>query len=188
VKNEQENLQRCLASVEEVFDEIIVVDTGSTDRTKEIARELGAKVFDFEWVDSFAAARNEALSHATGDYAFWLDADDVVEPVERVKLLALLRGLSEPPDVPGAHVVRCACAPSPDGKKGATVVDRIRLFPFRHGVRRAYRVHEQILPSLKRANIAVLHARASGAVSQRRPGHLWPPHAPQPGGLGRRAR
>ena len=67
VKNEEENLPRCLASVEGVFDEIIVVDTGSTDRTKEIAREFGAKVFDFEWIDSFAAARNEALSQATGD-------------------------------------------------------------------------------------------------------------------------
>ena len=76
VKNEQENLPTCLASVEGIFDEIIVVDTGSTDRTKEIACEFGAKVFDFEWVDSFAAARNEVLAHATGDYAFWLDADD----------------------------------------------------------------------------------------------------------------
>ena len=54
-----------------------------------------------------------------------------------------------------AYVVRCACAPSPDGKKGATVVDHVRLFPIRPGVRWAYRVHEQILPSLKRANIAV---------------------------------
>jgi tetratricopeptide (TPR) repeat protein len=54
-----------------------------------------------------------------------------------------------------AYVVRCACAPSPDGKKGATVVDHLRLFPIRHGVRWAYRVHEQILPSLKHANIAV---------------------------------
>ena len=96
VKNEQENLPRCLASVEGIFDEIIIVDTGSTDRTKEIAREFGAKVFDFEWIDSFAAARNEALSHATGDYAFWLDADDVVEPAEREKLLALLAGLKRP--------------------------------------------------------------------------------------------
>ena len=93
VNNEQENLQRCLASVEGIFDEIIVVDTGSTDRTKEIVREFGAKLFDFPWIDDFAAARNEALSHATGDYVFWLDADDVVEPAERVKLVALLAGL-----------------------------------------------------------------------------------------------
>jgi cellulose synthase/poly-beta-1,6-N-acetylglucosamine synthase-like glycosyltransferase len=52
VKNEEENLPRCLASVEGIFDEIIIVDTGSTDRTKEIAREFGAKVFDFEWIDT----------------------------------------------------------------------------------------------------------------------------------------
>ena len=86
VRDEEENLPHCLESVRGIFDEIVVVDTGSTDRTKEIARAFGAKVFDFAWVDDFAAARNEALSHATGDYAFWLDADDVVEPGEREKL------------------------------------------------------------------------------------------------------
>ena len=57
VKDEQENLPRCLASIAGIFDEIIVVDTGSTDRTREIAREFGAKVFDFVWVDSFAAGQ-----------------------------------------------------------------------------------------------------------------------------------
>ena len=93
VKDEEKNLSTCLGSVRGVFDEIVVVDTGSTDRTIEIARSFGAKVFEFAWVDSFAAARNEALSHATGDYTFWLDADDVVEPVEREKLQALLAGL-----------------------------------------------------------------------------------------------
>ena len=51
----------------------------------------GHRLFDFTWIDDFAAARNEALAHATGDYAFWLDADDVVEPAEREKLQALLR-------------------------------------------------------------------------------------------------
>jgi glycosyltransferase involved in cell wall biosynthesis len=93
VKNEQENISACLESVRDLFDEIVVVDTGSTDRTKEIAREFGAKVFDFEWVDDFAAARNEALARATGDYAFWLDADDVVDPDQREKLQALFDGL-----------------------------------------------------------------------------------------------
>ena len=82
VRDEQDNLAHALESVRGLFDEIVVVDTGSVDRTKEIAREFGAKVFDFVWVDDFAAARNEALAHATGDYAFWLDADDVVEPRE----------------------------------------------------------------------------------------------------------
>jgi glycosyltransferase involved in cell wall biosynthesis len=96
VRNEEDHLGKCLESVRGLFDEIIIVDTGSTDRTKEIAREFGAKVFDFVWIDDFAAARNEALSHATGDYAFWLDADDAVEPGEREKLAALLNGLAVP--------------------------------------------------------------------------------------------
>ena len=95
-KNEQDHLPKCLESVRRLFDEIVVVDTGSTDRTKEIAREFGAKVFDFVWIDDFAAARNEALSHATCDYAFWLDADDVLEPAEREKLRALFAGLTRP--------------------------------------------------------------------------------------------
>jgi GT2 family glycosyltransferase len=96
VRDEQENLSHCLESVRGLFDEIVVVDTGSIDPTKEIAAEFGARVFDFEWVDDFAAARNEALSHATGDYAFWLDADDLVEPVEREKLRTLFDGLVRP--------------------------------------------------------------------------------------------
>ena len=86
VKNEHETIPLCLKSVRGLFDEIVVVDTGSTDRTKEIAREFGARVFDFVWVDDFAAARNAALARATGDYAFWLDADDVVDPDQREKL------------------------------------------------------------------------------------------------------
>ena len=117
VKNEQENLPRCLASVEGIFDEIIVVDTGSTDRTREIALEFGAKVFDFAWIDDFAAARNECFSHATGDYVFWLDADDVVEPAERVKLVALLAGLKRPART------RCLPVPPPGARPRAPLPD-----------------------------------------------------------------
>ena len=89
VRDEEKNLPQCLESVRGVFDEIVVLDTGSKDRTIEIARSFGARVFDFVWVDDFAAARNAALARATGDYAFWLDADDLIEPPEREKLEAL---------------------------------------------------------------------------------------------------
>jgi glycosyltransferase involved in cell wall biosynthesis len=153
VRNEEANLPHCLESVRGIFDEIVVVDTGSTDRTKEIAEGYGARVVDFAWIDNFAAARNEALGHATGDYAFWLDADDVIDPPERRKLQTLLDGLE--PDAPTARVVRCACDPSTDGTGGETVVDHVRLFPLRDDVRWTYCVHEQIMPALRRAGIPV---------------------------------
>jgi len=169
VRDEENNLSHSLGSVAGLFDEIVVVDTGSTDRTVEIARSLGARVFDFVWVDDFAAARNASLARATGDYAFWLDADDVLDPTEREKLRALLDRLRAG-DV-AAHVMRCACDPSPDGSGGETVVDHVRLFPLRDGIRWTYRVHEQIMPALRRAkvpvrwtNIAVRHTGYVDAV------------------------
>jgi glycosyltransferase involved in cell wall biosynthesis len=153
VWDEEENLPRCLASVRGVFDEIIVVDTGSVDRTREVASEHGAEVFAFAWIDDFAAARNASLGRATGDYAFWLDADDVIEPDQRGRLAALLDGLLAGEEV--AYVVRCACDPGADGSGVETVVDHIRLFPLRPDVRWTYRVHEQILPALRMADIPV---------------------------------
>ena len=65
VKNEENNLPRCLESVRDLADELIIVDTGSTDRTKEVAASFGAAIFDFEWCDDFAAARNFAFSKAS---------------------------------------------------------------------------------------------------------------------------
>ena len=86
-------MSTCLESVRGVFDEIVVVDTGSTDRTIEIARSFGAKVPRVRVGRQLCGGAERGLSHATGDYAFWLDADDVIEPVEREKLRALLAGL-----------------------------------------------------------------------------------------------
>ena len=153
VRNEEHNLPHCLQSAQGLFDEIVIVDTGSTDRTKAIAEEYGAIIVDFAWIDDFAAARNVSLAHATGDYAFWLDADDVIDPPEREKIKALLARLRT--DRKAAYVVRCACDPSPGGIGGNTVVDHVRLFPVRDDVRWKYRVHEQILPSLRQANVPV---------------------------------
>ena len=74
VKDEETVLPRCLESVQGLFDEIVVIDTGSTDQTREIARSFGAEVFDFQWRDDFSVARNFSFSKATGDYLFWMDA------------------------------------------------------------------------------------------------------------------
>ncbi len=89
VKNEEDVLGRCLDSVAGLVDEIIVVDTGSTDSTKEIAARFTHKIFDFLWKDDFAAARNEAFSHATMDYCMWLDADDIFLEADQASFLAL---------------------------------------------------------------------------------------------------
>ena len=94
------------------------------------------------------------LARATGDYAFWLDADDLIEPPERAKLEELLGRLGRGGEMP-AFVVRCSCDAGPNGEGGETVVDHIRLFPVIEGVRWTYRVHEQILPALKRAGLPV---------------------------------
>ena len=83
VKNEEEVLARCLESVQEIVDEIIVVDTGSTDNTREIAGRYTHQVYDFAWKDDFAAARNFSFFKAHGDYCLWLDADDVIEPEDQ---------------------------------------------------------------------------------------------------------
>ena len=76
VKNEEANLRECLESVKGVVDEIVVVDTGSTDKTIEIAEEFGAKVFHFDWISDFSAARNFALSKSNGNWILYLDADE----------------------------------------------------------------------------------------------------------------
>ncbi|GIP21754.1 hypothetical protein J22TS3_20290 [Paenibacillus sp. J22TS3] len=79
VKNEEKVLDRCLTSVKNKVDEIIVVDTGSTDSTVEIAKRYTSKVFSFKWIDDFAAARNYSLEQATSDYILVLDADEYLD-------------------------------------------------------------------------------------------------------------
>ncbi|WP_163100505.1 glycosyltransferase family 2 protein [Peribacillus alkalitolerans] len=89
VKNEMEVLANCLESVQGICDEIVIVDTGSTDKTKDIAKQFTDKVFDFQWIDDFSAARNFAFSNATKDYILWLDADDVLLPDDQKKFKEL---------------------------------------------------------------------------------------------------
>lgn len=86
VKNEEDVIGRCLESVSGFADGIIVVDTGSTDKTKDVVRNFTDKLFNFEWTDDFSAARNYAFSKAECDYLFWLDADDVVMPEDVAKI------------------------------------------------------------------------------------------------------
>lgn len=98
VKNEEKVLTRCLESVRDFADEIVVCDTGSTDKTREIATNYG-HVVDFAWCDDFSAARNFSFAHANGDYILWLDADDVVQESEKSELFRLKERLDGTQDV-----------------------------------------------------------------------------------------
>src|ERR1700722_2065782 len=93
VRNEADKLAACLQSAAGLMDEMIVVDTGSTDATRDVAAGCGARVVNFVWVDDFAAARNESIRHATGDWIFWLDADEQLDENARGKLRSLVADL-----------------------------------------------------------------------------------------------
>ncbi len=89
VKNEADVLARCLDCVRDIVDEINIVDTGSTDGTVEVAKQYTDRIFHFDWIQDFAAARNHSFSTATMDYVMWLDADDVIDEENRTALQAL---------------------------------------------------------------------------------------------------
>ena len=93
VKNEENNLEQCLTSIADAVDEIIIVDTGSSDKTIEIAKRWTPYVYSFEWINDFSAARNYAFSKATCDYVMWLDADDILFPSARIALHELMQTL-----------------------------------------------------------------------------------------------
>jgi len=95
IKNEEEMLKKTLPSISGGVDELVFVDTGSIDQSKEVALSFGAKVYDFKWINDFAAARNESLSHATGDWIIWVDADEYIKPEDFKKIRETLESSKE---------------------------------------------------------------------------------------------
>ena len=93
VKDEEKFLPTCLESVKGYVDEIIIVDTGSTDRTIEIARRYNAKIYCHAWENSFSKARNYSLKYATGDWILILDADEEIERKDAYKLRNVIKKL-----------------------------------------------------------------------------------------------
>ncbi len=150
VRNNESTIRPCLESIRPWVDEMIVVDTGSTDRTPELCRERGAAVHHWAWREDFAAARNESLRYATGDWIFWMDSDDTIPPDCGPKLRALADA-EHPPELLG-FVMQVHCPASPaDGPQDVTIVDHIKLFRNRPDLRFEHRIHEQILPAIRRA-------------------------------------
>jgi glycosyltransferase involved in cell wall biosynthesis len=146
VRNEEKVLGACLKSIRPWVDEIVVVDTGSDDSTTQIAEEHGARVFSFPWCDDFAAARNESLRHASGEWIFWMDADDTI-PEECGRRLREVVTFAE--DRISGFLMQVHIPPAP-GEVGKTVVDHVKIFRNRPELRFEGRIHEQILESIYR--------------------------------------
>jgi glycosyltransferase involved in cell wall biosynthesis len=139
-RNEAEYLEECLQSVQGVVDEIVLVDTGSTDATPQIAERYGAKVIHAEWQNDFAAARNIALQHATGDWILVLDADERLTPESKQAILNAARH----PQFVGYYLEILN-----EIREGDYFVHRlVRLFRRMPYARWEGAIHEQIIPSL----------------------------------------
>lgn len=143
VKDEERHLDRCLSSLKGHVDEIVVVDTGSTDRTVEIALSHGAKVAEFPWTNDFSAARNISLELASGDWALWIDADEEVTP----ESWGPIREAIVRPQF-GGFFVRIVNFMDEDGDANTYTHAPVRIFQLRPEVRFRGRVHEQVTPSL----------------------------------------
>ena len=166
VKNEERFLGQCLASVKDIADELIVIDTGSTDRTIEIAREHGAQVGHFEWCNDFAAARNASIAPATGDWILFLDADEELSPTEKAELPRLLSQTQ-------VSLYRLPLINSHQGEKSQSYVPR--LFRNPPGLMFYGCVHEGVLSFIEKicnpwqlsidfCNLKILHHGYEPAV------------------------
>lgn len=139
VRNEEKFLEGCLESIKDVVDEIVIVDTGSTDATREIAARYGARVFDFPWTGNFSAARNRALEHCRGGWILYIDADERLRPVSREEVRRVLSDTSN-----AAYTVRF----HPIG--GYTAYKEYRIFRNDPRIRFYSRIHETIFPSIEK--------------------------------------
>lgn len=142
IKNEQEFLEDCLRSVSDIADEIIILDTGSTDNSLKIAQKYKAKIHKFKWIDDFSAARNESIRHASGDWVLWLDADERFLSESISELKQIIRPLPKPT----GYIVQIQNRMA-DGKN-FKLSGAHRLFTNHKGIYFSGRIHEQIAYSL----------------------------------------
>lgn len=149
VKNEESKIEKCLKSVSGLVDEMIVVDTGSTDKTKSIAEQLGAKIFDYQWGHDFSAARNYSLEKATKDWIIVLDADEYLDANPK----AVQEALSNPEI--DAYALRWEHIHFP---KTLLQNYKTRLFRRDASIRFKGMVHEDVVDTLKKERWKTLGA------------------------------
>lgn len=141
VKNEEKHLKGCLESVKDIVDEIVIVDTGSTDKTINIAEEFGAKIFHFNWVNDFSAARNFALQNSNGKWILYLDADERLTPGSKNEITSIMKKENK-----AGYYCTVKSLDSENGRDNQMFY--VRFFSGSKGICFQGAVHEQIVPSL----------------------------------------
>ncbi len=158
VKNEEKMLAECLQSVADVVDEMIIVDTGSTDKTIDIAKKYKAEIHTFDWNGDFSAARNESIKYASGNWILWMDADERLNPDSKEELRSIVNKAATQPEIYKVNIKNF--------QKGDYfyISDAHRLFSNHFNIEFSGRIHEQISPSLKKiggrevaTNIEIYH-------------------------------
>ena len=157
VKNEENYLDDCLNSVSGVADEIVVVDTGSSDSTLQIAKKYNSKIFSFDWIDDFSAARNFALSKCSGNWILYMDADERLSEESKAELKFLDKGSND-------TAYNCTIKNLDEVNSRPSLMNYVRFFPNKEGISFEGKIHEQIEPSLllngikiKNSNIEIIH-------------------------------
>jgi tetratricopeptide (TPR) repeat protein len=152
VKNERAHLARCLTSVRTLVDEIVIVDTGSTDGTQQIARDAGARLIEVPWENDFSRARNASLAAARGQWILVLDADEYLLEKDRTAIAELLRTHAAAIKAPSVAFNLLQKSTSDNGATGM-LVSMARLFPNRPEIRYEWPIHEQVSTSILRHGI-----------------------------------
>ncbi|MBK7770659.1 MAG: glycosyltransferase [bacterium] len=160
VRNEAANLPRLLGAHRGLYDEAVVVDTGSTDASVRVAASLGARVATVAWRDDFSAARNEALARCRGKWVLVLDADEHIALADQAVLRTVVAGsapagiilpqwnYADEPTLPGWRPLTPATAGEAAGAAGFIIAHQVRLFPAGPQARYEGRIHETVEPSL----------------------------------------
>jgi glycosyltransferase involved in cell wall biosynthesis len=152
VKNEEKYLRDCLESVKGIVNEIVIVDTGSTDKTVEIAKEFNAKLFSFDWIDDFSAARNYALSKSTGEWILYLDADERLDPESISEIIHRTEKSRK-------IAFNCTVKSFESNGNRDNFIRYTRLFGYHPDVKFIGRVHEQIEDSLKKNDYLIVDSK-----------------------------
>jgi tetratricopeptide (TPR) repeat protein len=156
VKDEEKNIARCLESARPVVSEIIIVDTGSIDNTRQIAAQFGAKIIDYEWEDDFAKARNHSIKHARSDFVLFLDADEVLDKSSYPFFNNLKR-----PKEPSSYFAKIVNLTNKDNVQSSAEHFSTRLWTNHPSFKFSGRVHEVLIFT----DDALMHRRLISGIT-----------------------